>query len=204
MKRADEAASISIGKTPPRKEAHWFSETSSGNITWASIKDLGGCEAFIGDSSEYLTPESVDRFNVKVIPKGSVLLSFKLTVGRVSITETEMATNEAIAHFVNPKFSLTKEFLYSYLKGFDFSNLGSTSSIATAVNSKIIKAMPVLVPNEEALNHFEGSVGSWFRAISVNTGETKTLTKLRDTLLPKLISGELSIPETEKQLSEAL
>lgn len=197
LKRADEIADISIGKTPPRKESHWFSNDSDGNVTWVSIRDMGSCGVFIGDSNEYITPESVDKFNVKVIPRGSVLLSFKLTVGRVSITQNQMTTNEAIAHFVNPKFGLMKQFVYSYLKAFDFSNLGSTSSIATAVNSKIIKAMPFLVPNSEVLEHFEEVSRHWFNAISIKIVQTNNLTKIRDTLLPKLISGDLRTEDAE-------
>ncbi len=194
VKKADKIANITIGKTPPRKETLWFSNISLGNVVWVSIRDMGNCGAFIGDSNEYLTPESVDKFNVKVIPEGSVILSFKLTIGRVSITQKEMATNEAIAHFVNPKFELTKEFLYCYLTSFDFSRLGSTSSIATAVNSKIIKGMPFLAPKHTLLEDFKKATQNWFESISNNTNQAQTLTTLRDTLLPKLISGELRIP----------
>jgi type I restriction enzyme S subunit len=109
--KSEEVASISIGKTPPRKQFHWFSEEPEGNLIWVSIRDLGNNGVFIGDSSEYLTPESVEKFKVKKAPKGSVLLSFKLTVGRVAIAQDELTTNEAIAHFVEPKYGLTKEYI---------------------------------------------------------------------------------------------
>jgi type I restriction enzyme S subunit len=190
LKRATEIAQITIGKTPPRRQTHWFSQTRNGNIVWVSIRDLGNSGTFIGDSNEYLTPDSVEKFNVKMIPEGTVLLSFKLTIGRVSITQTKMTTNEAIAHFAHPKLGLTKEFIYCYLANFDFSKLGSTSSIATAVNSKIIKAMPFLVPQREVLAGFEKASGEWFRTISSSISHMKDLTKLRDHLLPKLLSGE--------------
>ena len=96
--RANEYFDISIGKTPPRKEAQWFSMNPIDCI-WVSISDMGRCGMYIADSSEYLTHESVDKFNIKVVPDNTVLLSFKLTVGRVAITDGAMATNEAIAHF---------------------------------------------------------------------------------------------------------
>ncbi len=140
VKKAEEVADISIGKTPPRKETEWFEENDSeSNFTWVSIKNMGSCGVFISDSDEYLITEAVDKFNVKKIPADTVLLSFKLTVGRVAITTKELCTNEAIAHFTNPKYGLMSSYLYNYLKRFDYENLGSTSSIATAVNSKIIK-----------------------------------------------------------------
>jgi type I restriction enzyme S subunit len=204
VKEANEAADISIGKTPPRKQQEWFSDISSGNIVWVSIKDMGTCGVFINDSSEYLTSESIEKFNVKVVPKGSVILSFKLTVGRVAIADTSLATNEAIAHFTDLKNGLTKEFIYSYLKQFDYNDLGSTSSIATAVNSKIIKAMPVLIPHVQVLAAFSQNCQNWFGLIRNQQYQSQTLAKLRDVLLPKLISGELRIPQAEKMVKEAI
>ena len=193
--KADKVADIAIGKTPPRKQKEWFSDNPLNNKVWVSIKDMGGNKTFIGDSSEYLTSESISKFNVKVVPKDSVILSFKLTLGRVCITKCDLTTNEAIAHFVNPKHSMSKEYVYLYLKCFDYGSLGSTSSIATAVNSKIIKAMPFLVPNKTVLSSFKGSVENIFFKMDTLGSETTSLTKLRDTLLPKLISGELQIPD---------
>lgn len=130
--RADEYFDISIGKTPPRKEAQWFSMNPTDCI-WVSISDMGRCGMYIADSSEYLTHESVDKFNIKVVPDNTVLLSFKLTVGRVAITDGAMVTNEAIAHFKTDKPEIN-EYLYCYLKDFNYQTMGSTSSIATAVN----------------------------------------------------------------------
>lgn len=199
---AESVASVSIGKTPPRKESQWFSETPSDNVTWVSIRDMGGYGAFTGRSSEYLTQDAVSKFNVKRVPKDSVLLSFKLTLGRVAIAHSELTTNEAIAHFVSPKFGLNKEFLYSYLSTFDYGRLGSTSSIATAVNSKIIKRMPILVPTESASSAFECQVGQLFEKMKLIDSEVMTLTELRDTLLPKLISGELRLDDVEAAVEQ--
>ncbi|HDL3305423.1 TPA: restriction endonuclease subunit S, partial [Mannheimia haemolytica] len=142
--QADNLFDVGIGKTPPRKESEWFSDNAN-DTEWISIKDMGNQGLFITESSEYLKVEAVDKFNIKRIPENTVILSFKLTVGRVSITTKETTTNEAIAHFKIPSSSnLSSEFLYCYLKNFDFNNLGSTSSIATAVNSKMIKEMEIL------------------------------------------------------------
>lgn len=101
--RADEFFDISIGKTPPRKESQWFSNNPE-NVTWVSISDMGSCGLYIRKSSERLTQEAVKRFNIKVVPDNTVLLSFKLTVGRIAITNGEMTTNEAIAHFKSAAF----------------------------------------------------------------------------------------------------
>ena len=189
--RVDEYFDISIGKTPPRKEPQWFSKNPQ-DVTWVSISDMGTCGLYISSSSEQLTKAAIDRYNVKVVPDNTVLLSFKLTVGRIAITNGEMSTNEAIAHFKTNKKEIN-EYLYCYLKYFNYQTMGSTSSIATAVNSKIIKSMKFIIPTDEELKEFHNFAEPIFAKIKVNQIEKDNLTTLRDTLLPKLISGELDI-----------
>lgn len=189
--RADEYFDISIGKTPPRKEPQWFS-TNPQDVTWVSISDMGICGLYISRSSEQLTKQAVERHNVKVVPDNTVLLSFKLTVGRIAITNGEMTTNEAIAHFKTDKKEIN-EYLYCYLKCFNYKTMGSTSSIATAVNSKIIKGMPFVVPTNDELEEFHGFAAPMFAKIKANQIEIDNLIALRDTLLPKLMSGELDV-----------
>ena len=189
--RVDEYFDISIGKTPPRKESQWFS-TNPNDVTWVSISDMGTCGLYISESSEQITREAVNRHNVRIVPDNTVLLSFKLTIGRLAITDGEMTTNEAIAHFKTEKKEIN-EYLYCYLKLFNYQTMGSTSSIATAVNSKIIKAMPFIVPTDNEITKFHSLVSPMFVKIKENQAEIKKLSKLRDTLLPKLISGELDV-----------
>ena len=193
--RADEYFDISIGKTPPRKEPQWFS-TNPKDVTWVSISDMGTCGLYISESSEQLTKEAVDRHNVKIVPDNTVLLSFKLTVGRIAITDGEMTTNEAIAHFKTNKKEII-EYLYCYLKCFNYQTMGSTSSIATAVNSKIIKGMPFVVPTDEEITEFHSLAAPMFAKIKANQAEIRNLTSLRDTLLPKLMSGELDVSDID-------
>ena len=193
--RAEEYFDIAIGKTPPRKEHQWFT-TNPEDVTWVSISDMGSCGTYISKSSEQLTQEAVDKFNIRVIPDNTVLLSFKLTVGRIAITHGEMTTNEAIAHFKTDK-PYINEYLYCYLKDFNYQTMGSTSSIATAVNSKIIKAMPFIVPAEDEIARFHAVAGPIFAQILNNQLENESLVSLRDTLLPKLMSGELDVSELD-------
>lgn len=190
-KPADELFDIGIGKTPPRKETEWFS-TNPDDIQWISIKDMGNSGVFITESSEFLTNQAVDKFNIRKIPENTVLLSFKLTIGRVSITTCETTTNEAIAHFkITDKSFLTTEYLYLFFQQFDFNSLGSTSSIATAVNSKTIKGIEILIPNEELIKAFQMKISNIFAQIKNLTMENKNLVETRDLLLPKLLNGEI-------------
>jgi type I restriction enzyme S subunit len=193
--KAEDFFDIAIGKTPPRKDPEWFT-TNPQDVIWVSISDMGSCGMFISDSSEYLTAESVERFNVKVVPSGTVLLSFKLTVGRVAITDGKMTTNEAIAHFKQSS-QKTLEYLYCYLKAFDYQSLGNTSSIATAVNSKTIKAMPFIMPDEKTVTEFHMATVPMFEQVRTNIAENARLAALRDTLLPRLMSGELSVADLD-------
>lgn len=153
---------------------------------------MGNCGIFISKSSEQLTQEAVDKFNIGVIPDNTVLLSFKLTVGRIAITHGEMTTNEAIAHFKTDK-PLINEYLYCYLKNFNYQTLGSTSSIAIAVNSKIIRAMPFVIPTDDEISCFHSVAGPMFEQILNNQLENDSLSKIRDTLLLRLMSGEIDV-----------
>ncbi len=184
---------IKIGRTPPRKEFQWFT-TNPTDIKWISIKDLGNCNVYIIEASENLTKEAVVKFNIPIIPKNTVVLSFKLTVGRVAITTEEMLSNEAIAQFEVIEGSIfSSEFLYLFLKSYNFSSLGSTSSIAEAVNSQTIKDIEISIPNEKTLKEFKENTQVFFDKIRSNTDQIRGLTKLRDTLLPKLMSGEVRV-----------
>jgi type I restriction enzyme S subunit len=184
---------IGIGRTPPRKESQWFS-VNQHDIRWISVKDLGSIDTYILNSSEFLKEESVKEFNIPIIPDNTVVLSFKLTVGRIGITIGEMVSNEAIAHFkLKPDSKISSNYLYLFLKTLDFSTFGSTSSIAEAINSKIIKEIKILVPNDELITSFQSLINPVFQKIRLNTLEIQTLEKLRDTLLPKLMIGELRV-----------
>ena len=97
--KMNEYFDISIGKTPPRKNQEYFSNNSNNNL-WISILDMKSSGIYINKSSEYLTDEAIKKCNIKIIPKNTLLLSFKLTIGRIAITYLDKTTtNEAIAHF---------------------------------------------------------------------------------------------------------
>lgn len=191
LKSADEIYEITIGKTPPRKLTELFSDKEG--IDWVSISDMKSEGMFIKSTKEKIVEEGVVDYKVKVVPKDSVLLSFKLTIGRVKLTNIELTTNEAIAHFYSS--NINKLYTYLYLKNFEYGYLGNTSSIATAVNSKIIKKMPILVPEQKVLKRFINIAEPFMNRINIIQNENIELNQLRDTLLPKLMSGEIEIPD---------
>lgn len=184
---------IGIGRTPPRKEQKWFS-TNPKDVKWVSIKDMGHKGVYMYETSEYLTEEAVKFFNIPIIPANTVILSFKMTIGRLGITTERMLSNEAIAHFkVKPENGLYPEYLYLYLKTFKWEQLGSTSSIVEAINSQMIKEMTLRVPPIQLLDRFKNSIEPYFEKIKHNQRQLKKLETLRDTILPKLMSGVVRV-----------
>jgi hypothetical protein len=190
--RANQLFDITIGKTPDRKIFEYFSNIPECNYPWISISDMRSASTFVFKTKEYLTFNAVNTCNVKIIPKNTVLVSFKLTVGQVAITTSDMCTNEAIAHFTTDN-TIMREYIYLYLKKFQYSDLGNTSSIGTAVNSKIIKNMKIILPSSELLNRFHDDVYSIFEEIRLLNETNSNLTKQRDMLLPRLMSGKLEV-----------
>ena len=181
---------ITIGKTPPRKEFQWFTHDDLTAQNWMSISDMK--DMFTGNTSEQLTQEAIQKFNMVVVPEKTILLSFKLTVGRITIASQPLCTNEAIAHIKNVP-EIEHEFLYQQLKNYEYAKLGNTSAIGNAVNSKIIKRMEVLIPNEDIILSFHKIVFPIFEQIKLLSSQNKTLSRQRDLLLPRLMSGKLEV-----------
>ncbi len=193
VKRADEIFKINIGKTPPREQSEWFNDEDS-KVKWVSIKDINNSTVFAFETSETVTEMAVSKFNMNAAKAHTVLLSFKLTVGKVAITTEDMTTNEAIAHFnIEDESQMCSEYTYFYLKNFPYDSLGSTSSIGTAINSKVVKAMPVLLPPKKVINDYKKDVENDFNLIQNLLKQNTKLREARDILLPKLMNGQIEV-----------
>lgn len=198
VRRLEDEFDITIGRTPPRLETQWFSKNSN-EKKWISIKDIVNSEVYISNTSEYLTYEAIEKFNIPVIPENTAILSFKMTVGKLAITTEEMLSNEAIAHLkIKNNSHLSTEYIYLFLKGLDFNSLGSTSSIVTAINSTMIKMLHVLIPETKTMKSFNALIQPIFAKLKNNNSQIQTISKLRDTLLPKLMKGEIRVKRFDK------
>lgn len=194
---ANSIADIFIGRTPSRKDLSCFTMNNK-DKKWISIKDIGLSNEFIFKTSEYLTNEAIKKYNVPLIPKDTVILSFKLTVGKVTITTEEMCSNEAIAQFQIKDIKIISTFyLYLYLKNFEYANLGNTSSIGNAINSSIVKNMSILIPKASILFQFNKNIDDLFNQIKTLSIKNENLKQTRDILLPRLISGEINVENME-------
>ena len=192
--RLEELVDLQIGRTPPRKEFEWFNTNGEG-YKWVSIKDMGNSGRFISDTSEYLTEAAQKRFGIPIVEKGTLLLSFKLTVGRLCITTDRMLTNEAIAQLpIKDTNIVDRDFLYYYLKNYNFHQLGSTSSIATAINSTYLKKMEIDLPPIDQQRAIAAVLSSIDDKIESNNAINNNLEQQAKTIFEAEIVNRTELP----------
>jgi len=130
----DGVCNILIGGTPSRKNAAYF----TGKNLWVTIAEMSG--QVITDTKEKITDEGVNNSNVKLIPKGTTLLSFKLSIGKTAIAGADLYTNEAIAALIpKNKEQITDKYLFSLFNGkmIDLDNVGN-KAFGKSLNSKYL------------------------------------------------------------------
>src|SRR5699024_1748882 len=182
----NEVFDIRIGRTPPRNEQEWFTKNGKG-MKWVSIKDLGENGTFILSTNEELTEHAIKNFKVPIVPSNTVILSFKMSIGIVSITTEKMLTNEAIAHFnIKNKNIISSEYIYCFLSQFHFDSLGTTSSIVTSINTRIIKEINILLPSKDMVNFFTKRINPIFQNILLIEQKNKNLITLQSLLLSRM------------------
>ena len=143
-----ELCDISIGKTPARGDKRfWDKEKLSDNV-WLSIADLTSASGrYISDSKEYVSDEGANLF--KPVPSDTLVMSFKLSIGKLAFTERELRTNEAIAALpIKDDAVVTKEFLYHYLSSLDWNEIaGNDVKVkGKTLNKKKLNALQVTFP----------------------------------------------------------
>ncbi len=114
---------IQIGGTPSRSDFSLWDRGRSTNNVWVSIADLNNTDGnIINDSKEYVSDKAAPR--LRLVKKGTLLVSFKLTIGRLAFAGRDLFTNEAIAALkIKNEKELDKNYLYHYLKFFDWDDL---------------------------------------------------------------------------------
>ncbi|GIW60985.1 MAG: restriction endonuclease [Patescibacteria group bacterium] len=143
-RKAQDLYEIRIGGTPDRNNPGLF----NGNNLWVSISDMN--RKLITNTKERISDEAVKQSNVKLIPKGTVLYSFKLTIGKVAISGADLYTNEAIAAFVPKTNQLDQEYLYYFLESGLISFEDKTANIfGKSLNTEILEQIQIPVPPPE-------------------------------------------------------
>lgn len=141
MVRLGDVFDLQMGKTPSRNNAAYWND---GIYKWISIADIGQANKYIADTKEAITQEAVQKTGIKLVPKDTVIMSFKLSLGKVAITSKNMYTNEAIMAFHNKGiYSVDIDYLYYLLRWFPWelntnkAVMGATLNKATLSNIKI-------------------------------------------------------------------
>ena len=127
--KLNELCEINIGKTPSRSNSDYW---GIGN-KWLSIADLKS--KYVSEAKEEITDLAVDEAKMRVVPKNTVVMSFKLSIGKLAILQEDMYTNEAIANFrIKNKELITPEYLYYALKTLNFDNSTDRAVMGATLN----------------------------------------------------------------------
>ena len=141
--RLGEVCSVEIGGTPSRQRSdYWDAEHMTLN-TWVSIRDMH--QRVILDTAERISDAGVKHSNAKLHKKGTVLLSFKLTIGRVAVAGVPLYTNEAIAG-LKPITDLTSEYLYHGLQYWDLLQDVDLAIKGATLNKEKLKRITLSFP----------------------------------------------------------
>lgn len=174
---------IELGGTPPRASArYWDRDRSTGNV-WLSIADLPtSLNPVVSDSKEYLSDEGAARG--KVVKEGTLLVSFKLTLGRLAYAGRDLRTNEAIAALpIKDTRRLEKDYLYWYLTYFDWEKAaeGEDKVKGKTLNKAKLKELPILLPPLEEQRRIVAVLDEAFAAIATATANAeRNLANARD------------------------
>ncbi len=188
-KPLDFFGNIICGKTPSKSNPQYF----DGNIPFIKIPDMHG-NTFIFKTVDTLTEVGKESQKNKTLPPKSICVSCIATVGLVSMNIIESQTNQQINSII-PYKDFYRYYLYLYMKSM-YEELQAMASGGTAtlnLNTGDFSKMEILKPDDENLTSFNNIVESMFDKIFNNQKQIQTLENLRDTLLPKLLSGEVRV-----------
>lgn len=168
---------------------------SDSGLHWLKISDATGISSpFISEIKEYIIEEGLKK--TVFLKAGSLVLSNSATPGLPKILDIDTCIHDGWLYFPSSKFS--NEYLYLYFKHIrdNLVALGN-GSVFTNLKTDILKNYPTNLPTDEVLNEFDKIMKPIFSMILSTTRESKRLTEIRDTLLPRLMSGELDVSDID-------
>jgi len=182
------------GGTPSRAKMEYY---ENGTIGWIKSKELNN--TFILDTEEKITIEALKNSSAKLLAKHSVLIAmYGATVGEVGIIAEEFTCNQAICAFL-PNENYPYTFIYHFLLQSKQDIIGqAVGSAQQNISQQLLLQYKLVIPPSELVIDFHKIVEPLFEKIKDNIEENKTLKKLRDSLLPKLMSGQIPINVSNK------
>jgi len=193
-------ADLLSGGTPKTDEpAYW-----NGDVPWASANDVSQCgAAFLVSTKRTITKQCVEESSTKIIPElATVVVARGATTGRLTMFGHAMAMNQTcygLRSKVGAPFAL-----YCHVRHFiERLVQGGHGSIFDTITTSTFEATDVLLAPKEVLLAFDKQVVPLFQQVRANIHQSRTLATLRDTLLPKLLRGELRISSAEQAANDA-
>lgn len=200
VKEIGEVVKCVGGSTPSTNNpAFW----DSGKNPFVTPKDMSSLKSpVILETSRYITDAGVNKISSGLLPIGTVILSSRAPIGYLAITEVPVSINQGIIAMICNKDLPNYYMLYWTDLNMETikSNAGGTTF--AEISKRNFRPIPVIIPSKIVLNTFAQQVGPLHRQMVFNQQESVLLSSLRDTLLPKLISGELRIQDAEKFVEE--
>ncbi|HFD6484249.1 TPA: restriction endonuclease subunit S [Enterococcus hirae] len=195
VKKLSDIADVIGGGTPSKKVKEYFED---GNISWITPKDLSiNKNIFIDRGKTSITRLGLDKSSAKLLPKNSILFSSRAPIGYTAISKNELATNQGFKSLIALD-GIPYQFIFHFIRN----NVSKFESIATGstfkeVSGTAVKNFKIVLPTEEVLQNYADVTSPLFKKIKIVEEENTILTELRDSLLPKLLSGEIELTEDE-------
>lgn len=189
------------GGTPSKKNDDFWVD---GGIHWTSPKDLSGVQdKVLLDTASKVTEAGLKKISSGLLPIDTVLLSSRAPVGYLALAKVPMAINQGYIAMKCEK-QLPPEFVLQWcVHRMDEIKQRASGSTFAEISKKSFKPISVVVPSGEVLSAYRKVVKPLYDTITSNARQNEQLSTLRDTLLPKLLSGEVNLEE-DRSLSGAL
>lgn len=181
------------GGTPKTSNPDYW----SGNIPWYSVVDVpSGSDTFVVDTEKHITEAGLAGSSTKLLQKGTTIISARGTVGKLAVTGQPMAMNQS-CYGLRGKAGDTYFTYFSTCRLVDSLKARSHGSVFDTITRDTLASVTSVYPaDDRIIDEFERAVARIMERILLNLQSAKTLSNLRDTLLPRLISGQLRLPET--------
>jgi len=193
VKKLKDLGRIVCGKTPPKSKQEYF----DGELPFIKIPDMHG-QTFVVDTEDSLTDEGRYFQENKTLPPNSVCVSCIATVGLVCINPKNAQTNQQINSIVPNNDNLTPYLYFKMSSMKDFIEILASGGSATLnLNTNNFSNIEIVIPNVYLLQKYHEIVQPLFYKILNNLLENQHLSQIRDSLLPKLMSGEIDVSEVK-------
>lgn len=144
MARLDEIFNLQMGKTPSRNNTAYWTE---GQYDWVSIADLGTYQKYVKTTKEKISALAVKESGIKCVPANTVIMSFKLSLGKTAITQEPIYTNEAIMAFIpTGKYPVLPDYFYHLFSSVDWSKGTNRAVMGTTLNKAMLGAISIPIP----------------------------------------------------------